>query len=112
MHQARLFTLGALMCSAFAGIAMTGCEKKADPVAAAQVADKKAEIPVPGIAEVKAIAEEAFIYGLPLVMNYAVMKEFVVDKNSGQYKAPVSYTHLDVYKRQCITRLYRHLRPA
>ena len=26
----------------------------------------------PGIAEVKAIAEEGFIYGLPLVMNYAV----------------------------------------
>jgi hypothetical protein len=69
-------------------VGISGCEKKADPVAAAQVADKKAEIPAPGIAEVKAIAEEAFIYGLPLVMNYAVMQEFVVDKNSGQYKAP------------------------
>src|SRR5213596_2673426 len=39
-------------------------------------------------AETKAIAEEAFIYGLPIVMNYAVMNEFCVDKNSGQYKAP------------------------
>ncbi|TFG38707.1 MAG: DUF1254 domain-containing protein, partial [Candidatus Aminicenantes bacterium] len=29
-----------------------------------------------------------FIYGLPIVMNYAVMQEFCVDKNSGQYKAP------------------------
>ena len=38
--------------------------------------------------ETKAIAEEAFIYGLPLVMNYAVMNEFCVDKNSGQYQAP------------------------
>ena len=76
------------MCGAIAGIAMTGCEKKADPVAAAQVADKKAEIPVPGIAEVKAIAEEGFVYGLPIVMNYGVMYEFVIDKNSGQYKAP------------------------
>ncbi|WP_298447095.1 DUF1254 domain-containing protein [uncultured Marinobacter sp.] len=36
----------------------------------------------------KAIAEEGYIYGLPLVMNYAVMNEYVVDKNSGQYKAP------------------------
>jgi hypothetical protein len=39
-------------------------------------------------AEIKAIAEEGFIYGLPIVMNYAVMYEYSVDKNSGQYKAP------------------------
>jgi len=38
--------------------------------------------------ETKAIAEEAFIYGLPLVMNYAVMYEYAVDKDSGQFKAP------------------------
>ena len=40
------------------------------------------------LAEIKAIAEEGFIYGLPIVMNYAVMYEYSVDKNSGQYKAP------------------------
>ena len=40
------------------------------------------------ILEAKDIAEEGFIYGLPLVMNYAVMQEFAVDKNSGQFKAP------------------------
>jgi hypothetical protein len=39
-------------------------------------------------AETKAIAEEAFIYGLPIVMNYAVMYEYSVDRNSGQFKAP------------------------
>jgi len=39
-------------------------------------------------AETKVIAEEGFIYGLPIVMNYAVMYEYSVDKNSGQYKAP------------------------
>jgi hypothetical protein len=39
-------------------------------------------------AEANAIAEEGFIYGLPIVMNYAVMYEYSVDKNSGQYKAP------------------------
>jgi hypothetical protein len=38
--------------------------------------------------ETKAIAEEGFVYGLPIVMNYAVMYEYAVDKNSGQYKAP------------------------
>jgi hypothetical protein len=42
----------------------------------------------PDIREAKAIAEEGFIYGLPIVMNYAVMNEYAVNKNSGQYKAP------------------------
>jgi hypothetical protein len=42
----------------------------------------------PNVFEAKAIAEEGFIFGLPLVMNYAVMQEFAVDKNSGQFKAP------------------------
>jgi len=37
---------------------------------------------------VKEIAEEGFIYGLPLVMNYAVMYDYVIDRNSGQWKAP------------------------
>jgi hypothetical protein len=39
-------------------------------------------------ADAEAIAEAAFIYGLPIVMNYSVMYEYCVDKNSGQYKAP------------------------
>ena len=42
----------------------------------------------PASLETKAIAEEGFIYGLPLVMNYAVNYEFWVDKTSGQYKCP------------------------
>ena len=39
-------------------------------------------------AETKAIAEEGFIYGLPIVMNYAVMYEYAVDKNNPEFKAP------------------------
>ncbi|MBK9523141.1 MAG: DUF1254 domain-containing protein [Rhodocyclaceae bacterium] len=81
-----------LRTAALCGLAIvaltTGCDKKADPVVAAVQADKKAGVAAPGIAETKAIAEEAFIYGLPIVMNYAVMHEYVIDKNSGQYKAP------------------------
>jgi len=42
----------------------------------------------PDIIEAKKIAEEGFIYGLPIVMNYAVMDEYAVDRNSGQFKAP------------------------
>jgi hypothetical protein len=39
-------------------------------------------------AETRAIAEEGFIYALPIVMNYAVMYEYAVDRDSGQFKAP------------------------
>src|SRR5215204_1975366 len=49
-------------------------------------AQNKAEWP--RLLEAKDIAEEGFVYGLPLVMNYAVMNEFAVNKNSGQFKAP------------------------
>jgi len=42
----------------------------------------------PNLLEAKAIAEEGFIYGLPIVMNYAVMYEYAVDRDSGQFKAP------------------------
>jgi len=77
----------ALIC-ALGAFLVAGCGKKDDPVAQAEKKEVAKGVPAPGIAETKAIAEEAFIYGLPLVMNYAVMNEFVIDKNSGQYKAP------------------------
>ncbi|WP_417767544.1 DUF1254 domain-containing protein [Stappia sp.] len=38
--------------------------------------------------EAKSIAEEAAIYGLPMMMNYSVMYQFAIDKSSSQYKAP------------------------
>ena len=51
-------------------------------------ANAQAKTEWPDIREAKAIAEEGFIYGLPIVMNYAVMYEYSVDRNSGQFKAP------------------------
>lgn len=52
--------------------------------------------------ETRVIAEEGYIYGLPLVMNYAIMYEYAVDKNSSQYKAPFnqirSLHHVANYK--------------
>ena len=83
----RKFFLGALSGAIVVAL-LAGCGKKPDAVTAADQADKKQGIAAPGIAETKAIAEEGFIYGLPIVMNYAVMNEFVIDKNSGQYKGP------------------------
>ena len=44
------------------------------------------EKPVQG--ELRAIAEEAMIYGFPMVMNYGTMHEYAIDKSSSQYKAP------------------------
>src|SRR5438105_705759 len=38
--------------------------------------------------ETQQIAEEAFIYGFPMVMGYGVMYEYAVDTKSDQYKAP------------------------
>ncbi|CAA0100861.1 Uncharacterised protein [Halioglobus japonicus] len=37
---------------------------------------------------VEAIAQEAYIYGLPMVMLYSIMYEYSIDENSGQFKAP------------------------
>ena len=73
---------------AVATMLLVACDKKTDSVAQAEKKDVAQGVAAPGIAETKAIAEEGFIYGLPIVMNYAVMYEFAVDKNSGQYKAP------------------------
>jgi hypothetical protein len=39
-------------------------------------------------AEIKTIAEEGFIYGLPIVMNYAVMYAYAIDKGNPEFKAP------------------------
>jgi len=59
----------ALVCA----LAFTGCDKKGDVISNAAQADPKVGIAAPGIAEIKAIAEEGFIYGLPLVMNYTAI---------------------------------------
>jgi len=72
-----------------------GCSNPDDAVAVAEKADKQAGIAAPSIVETKKIAEDGFVYGLPIVMNYAVMNEFTIDKNSGQYKAPFNEIYND-----------------
>jgi hypothetical protein len=39
--------------------------------------------------DTQAIAEEAFIYGFPMVMNYGVMYSYNIDTKSSQYHAPI-----------------------
>jgi len=59
-----------------------------DAISQAEKKDVAKGVAASSVAETKAIAEEGFIYGLPLVMNYAVMYEFAVDTKSKQFKAP------------------------
>src|SRR5208282_1538181 len=82
-----------LLAAALAGLMAfgSGCATKNDAVAQAEKSEKDR----PGIAETKAIAEQGFIYGLPIVMNYAVMYQFCADKSSSQYKAPFNVIHSD-----------------
>src|SRR5271170_3563132 len=61
----------------------------ADAISQAKEMDKINGVAVPSIAETKAIAEEGFVYGLPLVMYYTSTYELFVDPTSPQYKAPV-----------------------
>jgi len=71
-----------LLVTACAAGLLVGCGGKNDTIAQAE----KKESNRPTISETKAIAEEGFIYGLPIVMNYAATYEFFVDKTSSQYK--------------------------
>ena len=40
------------------------------------------------IHDAQAIAEEAYLYGFPMIVNYKVMYEYAIDRSSGQFKAP------------------------
>ncbi|MQM30122.1 MAG: hypothetical protein CRU78_06100 [Candidatus Accumulibacter phosphatis] len=42
------------------------------------------------LAEVKAVVEEAYLYGLPMIVGYEVINKFFIDRNSGQFKAPIN----------------------
>jgi hypothetical protein len=59
-----------------------GCGKKSETVVQAT------GVAAPALGATRAIAEEGYIYGLPIVMNYAVMQEYAVDKGNPEFKAP------------------------
>jgi hypothetical protein len=76
-----MITKRSLLRSAALGV-ITATAARSIPVRAQTSADR------PGFFAAKDIAEAGFIYGLPIVMNYAVMYEYAVDRSSGQFKAP------------------------
>ncbi len=61
--------------------------KRDDAVSQAAKKDIAAGVPAPGIEEMKRIAEQAYVYGFPMIAAYKAMYEFNVDKASPQFKA-------------------------
>ena len=68
MSRMAVFAVGA-------AVLLAGCAKKDDAIAQAEKKDVAQGVAAPSLAETKTIAEEGFVYGLPLVMNYAVMND-------------------------------------
>jgi hypothetical protein len=73
-----------------ATLVLSGCQKKGDAISSAEQTEKINGIAAPGISETKAIAEEGFIYGLPLVMSYAIMNAYSINRSSSSFTAPVN----------------------
>jgi hypothetical protein len=57
-----------------------------DAIAQALKEDEINGLGVPSLREIEEIAEEGFVYGLPIVMNYASIYELFTDRTSSQYK--------------------------
>lgn len=87
-HPSGSFATALGLAAISAGL-LTSCDKKSDPVTEAAKEAKQAGVSAPSIEEVKQIAEEGFIYGLPHVMGYTANYEFWIDKSSSQYKGPL-----------------------
>jgi len=63
--------------------------------AQAELADTPELVDIDELADIKDIAEKGYIYGLPIVMNYAVMSEFTLDKDTGQYQESYNKIYSD-----------------
>jgi len=81
--------LRAAQAAALSLFLITGCGSKNDAINQADKKDAINGVPVPTLAETKAIAQDGFIFGLPIVMYYTSACELFVDPTSSQYKAPV-----------------------
>ncbi len=64
------------MVALTAAVALSGCQKP------------KGDTDTQGAVDTAAISKEAFLYGLPMVMNYAAMYDMNLDTKSSQYKGP------------------------
>lgn len=63
-----------------------GCKKERDVVI--PVPMETTDVTAPNVGDAKSIAEEAYIYGFPMLAGYKALYEFNVDKTNSQYKGP------------------------
>ena len=83
-----------ILIALLAALLFSGCEKNQDSITPA----KAKEVTLSG-EDAQQIAKEAYIYGLPMVLNYKTMNMYVVDKNSPEYKGEFNYL-------ACLARVY------
>src|SRR5580692_3396766 len=81
--------LRAVQAVALSLFLIAGCGSNNDAVNQAGKKDASNGVPAPTLAETKAIAQEGFVFGLPIVMYYTSTYELFVDPTSSQFKAPV-----------------------
>ena len=79
-----------LILSLFTLVMLFGCIKKET------TETQKKETVTPGTqeltpAEAKQIAKEAYVYGLPMVLNYKTMYMYAVNEKSPEYKGPFNH---------------------
>ncbi len=58
------------------------------PAAAPEQASSAPTQGFPGVDEIRTIAQEAYLYGFPMVMNYKTMYQYVIDEDNPEYKGP------------------------
>ena len=62
--------------------------------AQAQGPDEKPPAPDANrLEEIKAITEEAYLYGFPMIVGYDVIYQYFIDQDSKQFKAPIGQIH-------------------
>jgi hypothetical protein len=44
----------------------------------------------PSDSDLKMIAEDSYLYGFPMIVGYKVLYDFFIDRDSGQFKAPIN----------------------
>ena len=106
--SSKLQSLAVILIAATTLLASCG---KNDTVSQAEKKDVAKGIAAPNIEETKAIAEQGFIYGLPLVMNYAVMYEYAVDTKLGPVQGALQPDQERSSSRS-LTRTRRSSRPT
>ena len=79
-----------LILSFFALVMLFGCTKEETTETQKQEAAAESTQELTP-AEAKAIAKDAYIYGLPMVLNYKTMYMYAVNEQSAEYKGPFNH---------------------